>query len=72
MPVTHIVAFKFPPSTSKGIADDLLEEFLALKSHCLNDGKGYIVDIIGGRNMSIEGMGKDYDVSRAVGQKNGH
>ncbi len=55
--INHIVLFKFKKNVSKKIIDSLRNHFLNIKNDIPE-----IVSITGGRDVSVEGRNKGYDI----------
>lgn len=72
MAYMHIVSFRYKSQVPESTRSEVHKRFLALQKECrLQDGHGeqYIQALIGGsRNISPEGAGKGFDVSRTVWQ----
>lgn len=66
--ITHIVSFKYTPSTSETEKALIGSSFLSLRDTCLRNGKKYILEVTGGANNSKEGQTKGYEVSCSLSE----
>lgn len=60
--ITHVVAFRYHPSTTQQQRTEVLKGFLSLEHECARDGENYIVSLIGGDcTGSPEGLTAGFD-----------
>ncbi|GAA6038430.1 hypothetical protein JCM8097_007646 [Rhodosporidiobolus ruineniae] len=58
--ITHIVSFRYKPSTSDAERHLVASRFLALQDQCELKGERYL-SVTGGKQNSPEGLGKGYE-----------
>ena len=73
MTVKHIVSFRFKDDIPNEDREKVHTDFLQLASTCKREtGEKYIIDLVGGKkNVSTEGVGKDFDVRRGGRERRG-
>jgi hypothetical protein len=73
MPYIHVVAFTYLPEVTDSEKSELVKSLKALKTECVNEqGKPYILDFkLGEDNISPEGVGKGFEVSKGADRTTG-
>lgn len=64
MAVSHIVMFGFRDDISEATRAEVGARFHQLGQDAKRNGQPYIKSVIGGKNISIEGMGNGNDARR--------